>query len=239
MIFEDNDMTNQPTLYLHEEILLLALKDEKGTVAESSMYPYAIGGAVLAELLLRNRIRVDEVKKNKRIHLVDSTPVGDPLIDECLERIRTSKKPALLQTWVTRFSGVKGLKHRVAQQLCRRGILRADEDKVLHLFKRKIYPEVDPGPERALIERMRQAILTDADDVDPRTVVLISLAKSADLLKTALDKKDIKKRKARIEQLTNGELTGKAAKEAIQAMQAAVFVATIIPSVVVTTTVSH
>ena len=228
-------MTTQTTLFLHEEIMLLALRDEEGTVASGSTYQYAIGGAILAELLLNKRIGIDEGKKKKLVNILGSTQVGDPLIDECLEKIGTAKRRASLQTWVSRFAGVKNLKHRVAEQLCRRGILRADEDKVLLIFTRKIYPEVDPEPEKKLIDRLREAIFTDINDVDPRTAVLVSLAHHADLLKNVFDKKELKHRKARIKQVINGEMTGKAAKEAIEAMQAAVIVACIIPAIAAST----
>jgi hypothetical protein len=137
---------------------------------------------------------------------------------------------------VSRFSGVKNLKNRVAQQLVRRGILKADEDKVFLIFTRKIFPEVDPGPERKLIERLREAIFGDSDNIDPRTVVLLSIADSTGLLKVVFDKKALKTRKERIEQVVNGELSGQATKEAIAAMQAAVMVAVIIPAVVTATT---
>ena len=228
----------QNSLFLHEEILLLALRDEEGTIASGTMYQYAIGAAMLAELLLSKRIEVEQSVKRKLVNLVSPIPLGEPLIDECLEKVIGAKRRAVLQTWVSRFADIKNLKHRVAQQLCRRGILRADEDKVLLIFTRKIYPEVNPGPERELIERLRYAIFTDAGDVEPRTVVLLSLANSTGLLKVVFDKKKLKGRKARIKQIVNGEITGKAAAEAIQAMQAAVMVACIMPTLM-TKTMSH
>ncbi len=220
-------------LYLQEEIMLLTLRDKEGTIASGTNYHYAIGGAVLAELLLRNRVTVDEEKKKKKfLRLVDSTPFGDPVIDECLQKVKTAKKRAQLQAWVSRFAGVKNAKHRVAEKLCRRGILRADEDKVLMIFSRKIYPEIDPEPEREIIDRLSDAIFTDTQDVDPRTVVLLSLAKSADILKVNFDKKKLKTRKKRIEQVVNGETTGKATKEAIAAMQTAVMVTVFVPIII-------
>ena len=231
-------MTIQNTLFLHEEIMLLALRDEEGTIASGTMYQYAIGAAILAELLLNKRIAVEESRRKKLVNLISSQPLGEPLIDQCLEKISNAKRRASLQTWVLRFSGVKNLKHRVARQLCERGILRADEDKILLLFTRKTYPEVNPEPERKLIERLRQAIFTDSRDIDPRTVVLVSLANSTGLLKVVFDKKKLKGRKARIKEIIDGEITGKAAKEAIQAMQAAVMVCCIMPAVM-TTTISH
>ncbi len=231
-------MTIQNTLFLHEEIMLLALRDEEGTIASGTMYQYAIGAAILSELLLNKRIAVEESRRKKLVNLISSQPLGEPLIDQCLEKISNAKRRASLQTWVSRFAGVKNLKHRVALQLCQRGILRASEDKILLLFTRKIYPEVNPEPERKLIERLRQAIFTDSRDVDPRTVVLVSLANSTSLLKVVFDKKKLKGRKARIKEIIDGEITGKAAKEAIQAMQAAVMVCCIMPAVM-TTTISH
>jgi Golgi phosphoprotein 3 len=228
----------QNTLFLHEEILLLALRDKEGTIAFGTMYQYAIGAALLAELLLRKRIEVEQSGKRKLVNLIDPTPLGEPLIDECLNKISSAERRAVLQTWVSRFAGVKNLKHRAAKQLCKRGILGADEDKVFLLFSRKIYPEINPVPERELIRRLEYAIFTDARDIDPRTVVLLSLAKSTDILKVVFDKKKLKGRKARIKQIVNGEITGKAATEAIQAMQAAVMVACIMPSIT-TATISH
>ena len=228
-------MSTQDNLYLHEEIMLLALRNEEGTIAAGPTYQYAIGAAALAELLLNQRIAVDQSGKRKLVNLVSSIPFDEPLLDQCLEKVTTAKRRAALQTWVSRFASVKNLKHLVARQLCKRGILRADEDKVLLIFTRKIYPEVNPEPERELIERLRHAIFTDAADVDSRTVVLVSLAKAAGLLKVPFDKKMLKTRKARIEQIVNGEITGKAAREAIQAMQAAVMVAVIMPAIMTTT----
>jgi len=221
-------MTTNNPLYLHEEILLLALRDDKGTIASGTMYQYAIGGAVLAELLLDGHLRIETDEKKELVTLADTTPLGDPVIDECLEKVRTSKKRATAQTWVSKFASAKDLKHRVAEGLCDRGILAEQDAKVLLIFTRKTYPELDPAPERELVERLRSAIFTDTDDIDVRTVVLASLANSAGVLKAVFDKKDLKTREDRIERIVNGEITGKATQAAIQAMQAAVMMATII-----------
>jgi Golgi phosphoprotein 3 len=226
----------QAPLYLHEEILLLALRDQEGTIASGSMYAYAIGGAILAELLLAKRIAV-EGGKQKLINVVSTRPLGEPLIDECLEKIAAAKRRGTPQTWVQRFAHLKQLKHRVAQGLCNRSILGADEDTVLLLFRRKIYPEIDPRPERQVIGRLRKAIFGEGRQVDPRTAVLISLANGAGLLTIPFDKKELKARKQRIEQLVNGELLGRATREAVQAAQAAVMIGCIMPAVMATTAV--
>ena len=228
-------MGTQDTLFLHEEIALLALQEEKDTFALEAKYLYAIGAAILAELLLSNLISVEETKK-KLVNPVSATPIGDPVIDECLEKITSAKRSASLRDWVSRFARMKDLKHRVAAQLCSRRILQATEDKVLFIFKRKLYFQINLQPRKNLVERLRLAIFTDTEDVEPRTVILVSLVNSTGLLEMVFDKKGLKDRKERIEQIINGEATGPAAKEAIAAMQAAVMATAIMPIIVTQTT---
>jgi hypothetical protein len=66
-------------------------------------------------------------------------------------------------------------------------------------------------------------------------VVLVALAHSAGILKVVFDKKKLKGRKKRLEQVVKGDVVGEATREAIQAMQAAVVVAAVVPTVVATT----
>ena len=226
--------THGTSLCLHEEIMLLALRDREGTFVSGPMYSHAMGGAILAELLMANRITVEDGKENFAA-VVSKKPVGDAVIDEALEKMATAKRRAALQTWVQRFARLRQLRHRVARGLCERGILRAEEGTVLLLFKRTVYPEIDPLPERKLIERLRKAVFTETRQVDPRTVVLVSLAHSAGLLRIPFDKKKLKGRKKRIERLVNGEVMGKATREAVQAAQAAVMVACMVPAMVAVT----
>lgn len=226
-------------LRLYEEILLLALRDREGTVAWGAMDGFAMGGAILAELLLEERIHIDEPRrKRKLITLTRHAPTGDDLLDESLERIAGARRRKRPETWVSHFASMKRLRHRVAAQLCRRGILKADEDTFLLLFTRKAYPEINPEPERQLIDRLQHAIFTDADTIDPRTIVLVSLAKSTGILPVVFDKKRLRARKKRIDKLVNGEVAGKAAADAVAAMQAAI-VAACTASTVAASTASH
>ncbi len=218
-------------LHLYEEIMLIVLRDEKGTIAAST-YPYALAGAMLAELVLEKRIEIEVVKKKKFAKVVNPSPTGEPLLDEALAKIAAAKKRATLQDWVMKLSGMKRLKERVAGELVGRGILRVDRSKILGIFTRTVYPEVDPGPEHEVIGRVEAAIFGDAAAVDPRTAVLISLAKGADLLRLIVDKKRLKERKARLDKIVNGELIGAATREAVEAVQAAIVVAVIASTIV-------
>ncbi len=225
-------MWDKLKLYLNEEILLLCLKDKEGTMNPWVNYQFGLAGAILAELLLQKRVDIVTEKKHKYVQIVNTTPIGDPILDEALQLIIKRKKRAEMNYWVTKFTNIKKLKNRIAQQLVNKGILRAEQDKVLLLFTRNIYPEVNPEPEHEIIERLRAAIFTEKSDLDVSTVILIALADSIDLLKTIFDKSQLKEQKNRLKQIANGDLIGQATREAIQAMQAAMMVACIIPAVI-------
>ena len=186
------------------------------------------------ELALEGRLSISDDKKHM-VDVVSDTPIGDEILDECLARVASAKRRQRASTWVSRFSGIKRLRHRVAEGLCRKGVLRDQEDQVLLIFKRTVYPEVDGGPEKDLRERMKKAIFTATTDLDPRTVVIIALAQAAGMLNKVFPKRKLKEQKKRIEQLTSGQLEGKATNEAVQAVQAAIMVAAIMPAIFVVT----
>lgn len=224
-------MDRHEPLFLYEEAILLSLREKEGTVEMGAWYQQAIAGALLSELLLTERIEIREEKRKKFVRLKSSQPLRDGLLDECLEKIAASEKERTMMEWITKFSGIKDLKHRAVSGLCRRNILRADEDKVLLIFTRKIYPEVDPGPEREIVRRLEEAILTDRMELEPRTAVLVSLANHAGLLRTAFDKKTLKERKHRIEEISRGDAVGEAAKGLIESTQAAIVMVAIMPTI--------
>lgn len=218
-------MNEREALLLHEEVLLLALHDEKGTVAFGSMSPFAIGGAILAELIVRGRLAIEGEGRKMRVVTRNTTPTGDPVLDECMRRVVEAKRRARPETWIRRLASVRRLRHRIAQRLCERGILAADEKQVLRLFTRMVYPTLDPGPEREVVERLRRAILGDAPDIDARTKVLIALTWSADMLRPIFGGNALRQRRKWLDRIAEENVVGKATKRTIEAVKTAVIVA--------------
>lgn len=225
-------------LPLYEEILLLALDDDKGTTPLESMFKTTMGGAILAELVLEGAITIDDDKKRK-VHSVPAARVDDPILAECLELIREKDKPKAAGTWVQKFASLKDLRNRAARQLVDKGVLAEDEGTVLKIFKRVIFPERDGGPERDLRDRMEKAIFTYSSEIEPRTIIIVALANTTGMLKQVFDKKRLKEQKQRLEDLTSGQIAGRATKDAVEAMQAvqaAIFVCTMVPIITTTAT---
>ncbi len=223
-------------LHLHEQLMLLALRDDKGTLeSKATMYQYALGGAILAEMALHGKIRIGSDNK-KLVDLDDHRSFGEPVLDECLDLVATAKKRRRAANWVSKFGHLKRLRHRVAEGLCRRGILKNTEDSVLLIFTRKVYPTIDPGPERRLVENLRDAIFNDTATVEPETAIVASLANAIGLLPAHFDKRKLKGRKRRLERIAEGGLAGAATREAVQAAQAAAMAAIIAATTVTTVT---
>jgi hypothetical protein len=222
-------MTSHTRLPLYEEILLLHLDDEKGTVG-TGLHKNAMAGAMLAELVMLGVVGLDD-DKYKKVRAYPAARAGDPLLGEALQMISAAKKPRPAQHWVLKFASIKDLHHRVARQLVNKGILVEESDTVLRVFRRTVYPESDHGPERELIKRLEKAIFTGTPHVDERTLVILALANATQILVKLFDRKRLKPRKARIEKLVSGQLVGKATQEAVAAIQAAMVVATIMPAV--------
>jgi Golgi phosphoprotein 3 len=220
-------MSASAELHLHEELMLLALRDEKGTVATGTWIDQALGGALLAELMLEGRVRLTGAGSKATARLVKRTPTGNALLDEAAGRIAESSKDRKLTHWVSKFSGLKKLRHRAAEGLCERGILRSGTEKVLLFFERRVYPERDHRPEEALVERLRSAIF-GSGEVDARTAVLVALSDRTSILRVVFDRKDLKERKDRIRRITEGEAVAQATREVVESLQTAIIVAAVI-----------
>jgi Golgi phosphoprotein 3 len=209
-------------LKLSEELLLLALKDKKGTLVSSASMalPYGLAGAALMELTLRGRLRL----KDGKFAVNNPTPTGDDLLDEALTRIRSSKKERKSKYWVSKLSGIKKMKNRLLDRLVDQGILRREERRILRVIPSKRYPTVYSGPEMKLRERIRSVVL-EGKKPDERTMIIISLLYACKLVNEVFEKDERKKAKERIKEISKGDAVGKAVSDTVAGIQAAVMVA--------------
>ncbi|WP_301774246.1 GOLPH3/VPS74 family protein [Pseudidiomarina terrestris] len=226
--------TTEQQLKLYEALMLLALCEEKGTM-NAAYINYGVAAAILADLLLMKRIEVDAENKDK-VRVLDDAPTGDQVFDEALQKMATAKRRGKLKDWVMRVGAIPKLKHKVAQALVADGIVELEEKKVLWLFTKRVYPEVNPAPEQHLRSEMRRLILDRPLEIDPRIAVIVSLAKGARLLPQVFSKDELKSNKERIGQVVNGELLGQTAKDVIAAVEVAVMMAAIMPAIMAAST---
>ena len=123
-------------------MLLLLLDDENGTFAHVPSWSlnYALGGAVLMDLALENRIDTDLEK----LFLVDETPLGDSLVDPMLGEIAGDGKTHDARFWVERAAGrAAEIRETALDRLVNAGILARHDERFLWVFRSRRYPVVD------------------------------------------------------------------------------------------------
>jgi golgi phosphoprotein 3 len=152
-------MPNPSGLYLHEEVLLLAMHETRGTPI-NAVYAYAVAGAALAELLLADRLGTEQVRKSNRVVLKGRTMMGEPYLDACLLEVAEAKRPANVQTWVSRFASMRDLKARLMERLYMRGLVRKEDRPFLLFFSRTVYPMANPQPRQEIVNPVSAFLFT-------------------------------------------------------------------------------
>ncbi len=208
-------------LSLPQALLLLALDDEKGTKLAKDKLGYGLAAAVLSELALIGRVHLEVVPRSlgplrrddQKVRLISAAPTDLPSCDMVLERI-AAEQVRSPKAWVERLN--KKLADVVAGELVDRGVVRHERVQLLGMFPSDRYPEADPAPERQLREALDAVVRSGATPTE-RVACLAVLADAAGVLDRAVPHLDRRARKARLEELREGQWAGEAAKAAIQA----------------------
>jgi hypothetical protein len=215
-----------PMLSLAEELMLLALKDEKGSVimSASTALPYGLAGALLLDLFFRQKITFN----GKTVEVVDPAPTGDTLLDETLTLISGTEKHKTAKYWVQKIERkIKKLRDRIADQLVQKEILKPEEHRLLWVFQYQRYPTVNISPEMEIRQRIRNIVLLNHPP-DDKDRALISLVKACSLVNEIFSGEERRQAKKRIKEITEEEKIGKAVSYVVAEITAAVTAVVII-----------
>jgi hypothetical protein len=193
-------------MLIAEAILLLALDDEKGTIDSGAWLQIdnTIGGALLLELALRERIEVTgeqsfrsngEPIKPGRLVIRNPAPTGDEILDSVLERL--PKVEGKKADWAIPVA-YKGARDALTERLADAGVLTKEKRKVLGIFSSTAWPTADGAPEAELRSRI-VAVLDQGAEPDQLTGCVIALAQAANVLAVLIPTKDKELRQARSE----------------------------------------
>jgi golgi phosphoprotein 3 len=213
-------------MILPEQLLLLALDDDKGTDQAYYGSDPGLGAGLLLELARDDLVRVE----GKHLHAAPGLP-SHPLAREALEVIRSDPKPRKAEDWVRRLpKELKPLRERVAGGLVEQGVLDEQRSKVLGLFGRTRWPEADPAPERELRARLREVLVTGREPTEEEAL-LIGLLEPLRLVGRVVEKDERKTAGRRAKEVAEQGIAGTAVRDAVAAVQAAVMTAAIVPAI--------
>ena len=204
-----------------EEIILLLLRDHDGRFVRVPNWSleYAIAGGVLMDLAMENRIDTDL----ENLVLIDSTPVGDSLLDPTLAEI-TAEGMKPTRYWVERtVERARALHEDALSRLVERGILERQEQRVLWAFRSRRYPTVDGKAEREVKLRIME-VLFGQEIPDPRDVMLICLVDGCGIFSELLSKHELSNAADRIAQVRQMDLIGQATSQAIRDIELSIAV---------------
>ncbi len=202
-----------------EEITLLLLNDDDGMFARTPSWSlhYALAGGVLMDLALENRIDTDLEK----LVLIDSTPIGDSLLDPTLADIAAGEERDA-RFWVEHTAGrAEEIQEEALSRLVANGILESREGRFLWVFRSRRYPVVHGEAEREVKLRIMGVLFSD-EIPDPRDVVIICLADACGIFERLLSRQELEQASARIDQVRKLDLIGQAMTRAIQDIEVSI-----------------
>ncbi|CAG9796580.1 unnamed protein product [Diatraea saccharalis] len=203
--YDDGD-SKETRLTLMEEVLLLGLKDKEGyTSFWNDCISSGLRGCILIELGLRGRVELERAGMrrkgllSRKVIVKSDTPTGDVLLDEALKHMKDTDPPESVQSWIEYLSGetwnpmklkyqLKNVRERLAKNLVEKGVLTTEKQNFL-LFDMTTHPLTDNVVKCRLVKKVQEAALrrsiTDVAHADKRSLALLMLAHSADVLENA------------------------------------------------------
>ena len=214
-------------LHLHEAIALISLDDEKGNFTSAGGYiNYAFGAAFMMDLILEERIKIED----GRVHLLTNAITDSRALDSLIERVDQRKKPDQISNWIhTCVQRQDQLRKLCVEKLVKEGVLKQTEGKVLWVFTVDRYPTKNAKPENELRQRLRALMLDETTVPDKKERMLLAIVLKCELYPELTEgRAQRKKAKARLESLTDGEMLQEEVGKAVQEMLTTVMITTTI-----------
>ncbi len=164
---------------LYEETFLLTIHEDKGTILSSaqSNLPYGLAGALLTELALRGRLKVNP---RQRVEVLDPSQTGDDLLDVPLQVIITVEQPHKVGYWINKLSeDHKKNSKRLVERLVQEETLTLEDKRMLWVIPCPGSPEPCGSAKFWIKTRLRKQALAD-QEANLEDLALLNLVHSLD-----------------------------------------------------------
>lgn len=223
------------SLLLAEQVLLLALDDEKGSDTSHWAGEAGLAGALLLDLGERDLLRADA---DQKLVALDGQPPEHELLRRAYEAVRGSDRSRNAKGWVDHLQKeLKPLREGLAQGLVERGTLSEDRSRLLGIFPRTRYPEADPHPEFELRHGLAEVLVNGREPTEEEAL-LVGVLDPLGLIDQVVPKEHRKAARRRAKDIGDQGLAGIAVRDAVREIQAAVMTAVFVTTTVTTITAS-
>jgi Golgi phosphoprotein 3 (GPP34) len=139
---------------LAEDLYLLASDGTSGRLLiDSSHLDLGLGGALLLDLGLKGHVAVVD----GHVTAIDNVPTGEPLLDSALAEIAGQPRPHDPDHWIRHLG--RGAHRAVQDRLVDVGILRREDDRILHVIPVHRTHETDGRLHHELVDHLRDAVV--------------------------------------------------------------------------------
>ncbi|MEE6524938.1 hypothetical protein FKM82_024700 [Ascaphus truei] len=134
-----------------------------------------------------------------QVLLKSDLPTGDVLLDETLKHVKATDPAETVQSWIELLTGetwnpfklqyqLRNVRERIAKNLVEKGILTTEKQNFL-LFDMTTHPVTNTTEKQRLVKKLQESLLekwvNDPHRMDKRTLALLVLAHSSDVLENA------------------------------------------------------
>lgn len=227
-------------MLIAEDVTLLLLDDDSGHLAGEATLYYTLGGCLLSELALRERIRITEPAsawRSAMVEVVDGDELDDPLLAEALEQVAV--KPRSVTTAVTILG--QHTRGQVLERLAAKGLVRENKGRFLGIFPSTTWPSADPAHEDDL-RAVLSSVFRGATEPDARTRAVISMVWASGELGRVVRVEGMTQGEveARAKEIAEGDQEATAVRNAIVATSSAIVAATMAAvTAAIATTMTH
>jgi hypothetical protein len=215
-------------MLIAEELFLLLRRDDGKAESATAQNAYGLAAAVITDLVLAERITLSD-DRDPRMSVLHHAATGHPVLDAGLARLRERDGKKLSGLVTDRKLALEGT---IAASLVRAGVITIEEKRALGLVPAR-YPMLDPEPERRVRERLRVVLAGGTPSAGDSTLLAIlqGLGIAPKVLaeeKGTLGGRELKRR---IEEVATEVLAGEVVRKAVQAMNAAIMTAAVLPAI--------
>jgi hypothetical protein len=185
---------------LGEDLMLLAIRADEGTIAARQRLPYGRRGSELVRLAASGRVEIT----NSRIVVLDASPAGDDRLDAALASLVQARRPPQAKAWVGRPGS--GICDAYLARLAAAGAIREERGRVFGFVPVVRWKITDTA--RAADARARLDVIVHATgQVDTAQAALAGLASASGLAAALYPGAACRPLRKRLERIAKGELT--------------------------------
>ncbi|MDD5369482.1 MAG: GPP34 family phosphoprotein [Anaerolineaceae bacterium] len=207
-----------------EDLFLLTLYERKNFISPSPVesVPYALIGSMFVDLFYYGKIRLIE---QKRILLVDVSPLGYRYLDKIVETIQVSSKPKKLSYWITIFGNrYNHLQRYLLDSLVEKGFIAVIDEHYAWNMPGVEEPHRKVSVKFQRKQRLREIVLI-GEPADEQSIITLALLNNFGLLDYVFTRDEIKSAGRRVKDLLMARASEKRFLEQIDEVSTAAAIA--------------